>query len=250
MTAPSTHPGELTLRRLLAGEAPAEAQAHAAACAACRARLAAFAEEQQRFEAQIPFERFAAGVERAARTPRQARPARSWAVRVGLALAATLAVGVTAKLALGERPHTHLKGGAGVEVVVAGATQRPGSTDPLAPEVLARGERVRLGVVADAWRYVAVVSVDERGEVTALYPEAGPSLALRGGREPEYLPDSVEFTGPGLERVVVVLTEAPVDVEAVVKALRTRYEEARGDLMHLPPLALPGEEFQRTFLKP
>lgn len=251
MNAPSTmHPGELTLRRLLAGEALAEAQAHAAACEACAAKLKAFEDEQRRFEAEIPFERFAAGVERAARTPRQARPGWPWTVRVGLALAATLAVAVGAKLTVGGAPTTHLKGGAGVEVVVAGATQRVASVDPLTPEALAPGERVRLGVVADGWRYVAVVSVDERGEVTAIYPEAGPSLALRGGREAEYLPDSVEFTGQGLERVVVVMTGAPVAVEDVVKALRTRYDEAHGDLMHLQPLALPGEEFQRTFLKP
>jgi len=252
MNAPSTtHPGELTLRRLLAGEALAEAGAHAAACEVCQAKLEALEEEQRRFEAEIPFERFAAGVERAARTPRQARPGRSWTLRVGLALAATLAVGVTVKLTLGDKPHGNgLKGGAGVEVVVAGATQRPASKDPLTPEALAPGERVRLGVVADEWRYVAVVSIDEHGEVTAIYPEAGQSLAMRGGHDTEYLPDSVEFTGKGLERVVVVMTEAPVAVEDVVKLLRTRYDDAHGDLMHLPPLALHGEEFHRTFLKP
>ncbi|MBX7101548.1 MAG: ACP synthase, partial [Myxococcaceae bacterium] len=68
----TSHPGELTLRQILAQDASAELVAHAAACEQCKVRLKALEDEQRRFEAAIPFERFAAGVERAARTPRTA----------------------------------------------------------------------------------------------------------------------------------------------------------------------------------
>ena len=74
------HIGELELRRHRAGETlGAEGpviEAHAAACAECKARIRALDDEQRRFEAAISFDRFAAGVERAARgTPRRRRAA-------------------------------------------------------------------------------------------------------------------------------------------------------------------------------
>ena len=66
------HIGELALRRRRAGEAlgsdgPA-IEAHATSCADCRARIRALDDEQRRFEQEISFDRFAAGVERAARS--------------------------------------------------------------------------------------------------------------------------------------------------------------------------------------
>ena len=72
------HVGELALRRLRAGEAlgrgRAGIEAHAASCADCRARLRALDDEQRRFEQEISFDRFAAGVDarRAARRARRA----------------------------------------------------------------------------------------------------------------------------------------------------------------------------------
>src|SRR2546423_6588968 len=74
------HIGELTLRRRRAGEAlgpdAAAIDAHATACADCRARLRALDDEQRRFEQEISFDRFAAGVERAARGASQAKARR------------------------------------------------------------------------------------------------------------------------------------------------------------------------------
>jgi hypothetical protein len=71
MNLANEHIGELALRRRRAGEAlgpdgPAM-DAHAATCADCRARIRALDDEQRRFEQEISFDRFAAGVERAAR---------------------------------------------------------------------------------------------------------------------------------------------------------------------------------------
>ena len=250
------HPGELALRRLQAQEAVGEDVAHhVAACEACRARVQGFRDEQRQFEAAIPFERFAAGVERASRTPRDVAPRRPHRLTQGfLALAATVlvTVGVSQLVGLdGARGGNRLKGGAGIELVVAprgGGPQRAAADH--AAEPLAPGDRVRVGVTPGPWRYVAVVSVDERGEVSALYPESGPSLPLGQGDAQRFLPDSLEFTGQGLERVIVVLTREPIGVEQLVQSARLRFGAARGGLDAMGPLDVPGEQFQRTFQKP
>lgn len=257
-----THPSEFALRRLFAGEAVDEAtRSHARECAACQRRLETLEGEQARFAAEIPFERFAAGVERAARTPRKpaSRSLASPNLRFALAIAASLLALVGAqRLAAEPESTTRIKGGggaalAGVEVVVASTStgvQRRASEDPSTPEALAPGERVRLGLKAGPWAYAVVVSVDETGAVTPIYDEAGRSLPLTKATATQYLPDSLEFTGRGLERVIVVLSDSPLSLGEVTAAVRSRYEASHGDLTHLAPLDVKGEQFHRTFLKP
>src|SRR5258706_6278960 len=91
------HVGELKLRRMFVGELQgAEAdrvQAHTAACVECRDTLAQLASEQRAFESEIPFERFAAGVERARRTPRP-DPRRTTWIYPALAIAAAISLAV------------------------------------------------------------------------------------------------------------------------------------------------------------
>jgi hypothetical protein len=257
MNATVSHPSELKLRALFAGEAVDESvKAHLGECPDCVQRLAGLRDEQARFEAEIPFERFAAGVERAARTPRTTprRWLRSPNVRFALAIAASLvALVATQRLVTTPESPTRLKGGADVELVVAGVNggvQRLASVDPSTPEALAPGERVRVGLKAGPWAYGVVVSVDETGAVTPIYDERGKSLPLAKAHETQFLPDSLEFTGRGLERVIVVLSDAPLSLEEVTAAARARYEAAHGDLTHLAPLDVKGEQFHRTFLKP
>ncbi|HEX3901698.1 MAG TPA: ACP synthase [Polyangia bacterium] len=254
------HIGELDLRRRRAGEAlgpegPA-IEAHAAACAECKARLRALDDEQRRFESEISFDRFAAGVERASRGPRALprRPVRSWIVVPTLAMAAAVAVIVTFR---GPSPPVHppgydgIKGGAGMIVRVAGAAgQRTARVD--ATEPLSAGERLRLGYQTGGHRYLLSLSIDEHGVVTPLYPEQGASLTVPAGvpSATHFLPDSLELTGAGLERIIVLLSDQPIDVERARQAARTAFDRAGGDLGRLPPLGLPGEEFRRTFAKP
>jgi len=253
----SSHPSELKLRALFAGEAVGDAvKAHVEACPACAQRLAALRDEQARFEAEIPFERFAAGVERAARTPRKT-PTRLLStanVRFALAIAATLLLLVgTQRLRATPDSTTRLKGGADVELVVAGrdgGAQRLASVDPSTPEALAPGERVRVGLKAGPWAYAVVVSLDQTGAVSPVYEDAGQSLLLSKAEALQYLPDSLEFTGRGLERVIVVFSDSPLSVDEVTAAARARYEAAHGDLTHLAPLDVKGEQFHRTVLKP
>jgi hypothetical protein len=255
----SGHIGELTLRRRRAGEelgaeGPA-IEAHAAGCPECRARLRALDDEQRRFEQEISFDRFAAGVERAARTPRVAPrrpsvPTRVWAPV--LAMAAGVALVVTLG-PFGEKRETNrTKGGAGMIVRVAGSDgQRSARVD--GTEALARGEKLRLGYQPGGHRYLLSLSIDDRGTVTPIYPEQGRSLAIPESGPAgatRFLPDSMELTGKGVERIVVLLSDEPIDVEAAVRVARAAYDRAGGDLLRLPPLGLSGEEFSRTFSKP
>ena len=256
------HIGELELRRRRAVEAlGAEGpriEAHAAACAECKARIRALDDEQRRFEAAISFDRFAAGIERAARgapaVARRRAPIRSWMVVPTLAMAAAVAVVVTF-----HRPSTRvhppgydgIKGGAGITVRVAGAAgQREARIE--ATEPLAAGERLRIGYFAAQHHYLLSLSIDDKGEVTPLYPQQGASLPISPGlRQPtRYLPDSIELTGAGLERIIVVLSDQPVDMAVARQAARAAYDRAGGDLGRLPRLDLPGEQFTRTFAKP
>lgn len=273
------HLGELRLRRLFAGELAdaerADAEAHVAACVECGRRLEGVRAEQRSFEEQISFDRFAAGVERAARVPLAAPPAQArWWTRptstwsfvsvfsLG-AVASAAALIVTARPLFQEarvrtaanvaRGANRLKGGeaAGLTIRVAppdDGRQRIAAVDT--PEPLGTGERLRIGVRAGARRYLFAITVDDAGVVTPLYPETGISVALPPGEDLQYLPESVELTGRGLERLVVVLTDEPTELDILRRAAVAAFAKAKGDLTRLPDLAIAGEQFQRTFIKP
>jgi hypothetical protein len=119
-------------------------------------------------------------------------------------------------------------------------------------EPLATGERLRVGYTPGEHAYVLSLSIDARGEVTALYPEQGSSLPISDGAPSatRFLPDSLELTGTGLERVLVVLSDKAIDVDTARRAARAAYDRAGGELDRLPQLGLPGEEFSRSFAKP
>lgn len=239
----STGPfGNLTLRRYRAGELDEESRAAIHKALAedpeLRARLAAFDAEQAAFEAAVPFERFAGGVERAARELRlQGRhprlTSRPWFASAGLALAAAAALLLWARPDDGGRPRNaetplganRIKGvehGANPEVRVAnasGAAQRvalPGKVFDLQ-----RGDRVRIGVRPGVHGHVAVISVDERKQVTALYPESGQALEILPSAQTIFLPDSVEFLGAGHEVVYVLFSEQPFAIETVLSHLQS-----------------------------
>jgi len=255
------HIGELTLRRRRAGEAlgadgPA-IEAHASSCPDCRARIRALDDEQRRFEQEISFDRFAAGVERAARgaskaKAKQRRPILSTWLAPMLAMAACVVAMVTfVPRPVLQKPATRTKGGAGITVRVAGVDgQRNARVDSAEP--LARGERLRIGYQAGGHRYLLALTIDEHGVVQALSPERGQSVALPDGSASatRYLPDSWELDGSGIERIVVVLSDQPIDVAAAIRAARAAYDKAGGNLARMPSLDLPGEQFVRAFVKP
>jgi hypothetical protein len=245
--APQIHVAELRLRRFRLGElAGAEAQevsSHLSGCGACRVRLRGVEDEQRQFERVIPFERFAGGVERARRVPRnRPRPALYAAACALAAVAALVLVWVA------PHPTTHRNN---IKGASAAATLRVGSEggqqqaiEPGGRLTLRPGERVRLGVRTDAARYLGAISIDEAGVVTPLYPERGAALPVSPGGALAYLPDSLEFTGQGRERVFVVLAAQPFTVEDLAEIARAAYR-VKQDLDTLA--ALPGEPIIEQF---
>ncbi|HEY7374928.1 MAG TPA: ACP synthase [Polyangia bacterium] len=256
------HIGELALRRRRAGEAlgadTAAIDAHAAACPDCRARIRALDEEQRRFEQEISFDRFAAGVERAARGASKAQAAKrrpillhTWVAPMLAAAACLVAVVTFAPRPVINKPTVRSKGGAGINVRVAGVDgQRNARGD--SPEPLVRGERLRIGYQSGGHRYLIALTIDDHGVVQALSPEQGQSLALGDGSEKatRYLPGSWELDGAGVEQIIVVMSDQAIDVAAAMRAARAAYDKVGGNLARMPSLDLPGEQFVRTFAKP
>lgn len=241
------HPGAMTLRRLFAAEPVGnDVSSHVEACSECRAKLKVLEDEQKKFEAVIPFERFSAGVERAGRTPRRV-PLERKPQRMLLALAAGLVVMASVPLILSagnDTPINRVKGG-GVQVVVRGAMngpQRPGSDDPSRPEPLASGEAVRIGFEPGHGAFLQAITVDDQGKVEPLFAGKAPADG--------FLPDAMELTGKGLERMIFVFSEEPLPMGELEKAARVRYDEARGNLLQMGNLEVRGEQYHRTFLKP
>jgi hypothetical protein len=253
--ATSGHLAEIALRRYRAGELAehesAETDRHLTACAPCRSKLRLLIEEQRTFEREVPFERFAGGVERACRVPRQ-RPRRLWLACLGGAMAAAAVV-----LFLVHTPSSgnHRLKGVSVEATVrvasaSASAQR--SVPPGSQEVLEPGDRIRFGYRTAEPRYLAALSVDEHGEITMLYPESGPALAVGATDQTIYLPDSLEFTGIGREKVFLFMARKSFDSAAAKKAVKTALESAKGDLGLLPSPTFSGGQqvFSWLFRKP
>ncbi len=263
----STHVGELRLRRFrlgeLTGEEHQQVARHTGDCSGCRTRLDALADEQRAFEHEIPLARFSGGVERAARVPRPvARPRRRWLA--GALTAAAAAAG----LLLLFRPAGEVDGGrnrlkgAGPPVASIRIAAADGSTQRSAPAGvsvrLSAGERLRLGYRVAEPAHLVVLSLDDAGHITPLYPERGTSLPVAPPADPaatfDYLPDSVELTGAGRERVFLFLASRPFQVDDAAAATRTAYQRSgRGDLGKMEPPGLassPAEVWSWLFFKP
>jgi hypothetical protein len=251
----SAHPGELKLRRFRAGELQGiearEAEGHFGSCGHCRARLKVLEQEQEQFERDISFDRFAAGVQRAVKDT-EARRLRWRMPAIGMAAAVLVAIAVAPIIkAVSPQQGVRTKGGANVMLRIGGtASGRQRVVSAQTPELLAPGERVRIGYQAGAHRYLVAISIDERGTVTELYAEQGSSLQIGPGDETLYLPESLEFTGTGLERVVVILGDQPLPISRVKAAAEAAFDAVRGDLRQLRTLDVPGEQFHRLLIKP
>lgn len=264
------HVPALKLRRFFVGESlgseHAEVASHTQSCNECRGRLRQLEEEQSRFFASVSSDRFAAGVERAARVPRPTRrPAttKSFFTVMSLGFVATcFALYLGAKpLLLGGRGRdmpsslngagsNGIKGAASISVRIASpqdGSQREAASET--PETLQPGERVRVGYRPEQHRFVFVFSIDGQGRVTSLYPEAGQSLPVIHGEGFRYFPDSLEFTGAGWERLIVTLTDEPLSPEQVERAATGAFHQAGGDLAKMTRVGLPGDECHRLFRK-
>lgn len=247
------HLGELALRRFSVGEFTpercAEVDRHISSCSACRNKLRIIADEQREFEREIPFERFAGGVERARRVPR-ARPRSLWSFGV----AGVLAAAAVAVFFVGVPTHSHnaIKGTAVDATVRIASASVQRIAPPGSHEILDVGDRIRLGYKTAETRYLAAVSIDEQGEITPLYPESGPALSVTATQETVYLPDSFELTGAGREKIFMFLARNPFDLQSAEQAVSEGFRASRGDLDTLPNPAFTGGQqvFSWSFKKP
>jgi hypothetical protein len=245
---PGGHLAELRMRRLRVGELSVAdagaAKQHLDECAACRLRLEGLESEERAFSQAIAYPRFAGGVERAARVPRpEHRPGRRsviYAAALGCAAAAAFLLvfrqggdGGTDGPGLYGGPENRTKGGASVDVSVRvasgdGRAQRsaaPGSTTPLAP-----GERLRIGYFVPGTRYLLAVTIDDAGTMSPVFDEGGDSHLVAATKAMTFLPDSIELTGAGHERLFLFVSQTPFPGAVVQAALREALNKARGDL--------------------
>jgi hypothetical protein len=242
------------VRRLKAGELAegeaAKVQAHVKTCERCAALFAELERDAAAFVRQVPFDHFAAKTTHRRESLRHARARRRRFVAT-MALAAALLVVVVAGplrylLARGPQGHNLRKGGGLMELYVGGNGEKPRVAQDR--EALVPGERVRVGYEAADRRYVAVLSVDESGRVTPLYPESGMSLHAELTPGVHILPDSVEFTGAGYERVITLFTDEPASVETIAAAAKKAFERT-GSVEAMGSLELPGEQSSKLVRK-
>lgn len=233
----------------LQGEARSAFEAHVAGCATCRERLAVLAADRRSLQARPEL---LARLE--ARAAPAAAPRRRWFGPqriVGLAVAAGLAlISATAF----ERSQRQLqptdtewdgrKGAVAFDLFVGGV-ERPRLVEG-EPE-LRPGERIRIALTPGPHRYAVVVSVDEHGAVSPLYPVSGSSLPIPRDARP--LPDSVAFDGVGQERLIAVLSDEPVSVAEVVQAAERSFSAGQR-LEAMAPLGMGSLELVRQVRKP
>ncbi|ATB32409.1 ACP synthase [Melittangium boletus] len=249
----SAHLTEWTVRRLRAGELTGadeqQARAHVATCTPCAQVLQELEAEQARFEAQVPFERFVAGVQGAVADAKK-RPDQPRVNGFLVAVAATVLLAVTVRPLLATEPINRLKGGGASADLRIGGGGPQRSVQPGDIEVLLPGERARLGYVAGPYHFVLAVSVDDAGEFSTLYAQEDRSLPVEPSAERRWLPESLEFTGKGQERVMVLLSDEPLRVDAVREAVLGAWERAGGKLPAMTTLGIQGEEIHWLLRKP
>lgn len=254
------HVAELKLRRLRAGELDGSegetTRQHLDGCAECKAKLRSLESEERAFQEELSFDRFSAGVTRAMRKP---APSPIRVVTPLLALAAAVLLSLPlAPLLFGSQNRTkgdHSKGGAEIVLQIAPASGQQQKVDELglAPVVLGRGDRIKIGYKPGAYRYLLSISIDEQGLITPLYPDdEGESIAMEEhAAQTVFLPQSWEFTGRGAERLIVVVSNSPLRVEEVKRAAKSAYDSANGDVLRMKDLQVAGTaEFNQTLLKP
>jgi hypothetical protein len=204
----------------------------------------AIEEEERQFQTTISFEQFVGGVERAKRVPR-AKSVHSWF----LAALGTSAVAAAILLLLLPRTMetNRIKGDDSAATVrIAGSeTQRNATLSVL--ENLNEGERLRIGFRTPKPAFLLVLSIDNQGEITPIYPESGPGLHVSPSRDMQYLPDSVEFTGQGQERLFLFLAPNLITVENAQAALAMAFRRSRQNLIDFPQVIFPVSSEVQTY---
>jgi hypothetical protein len=209
----------------------ASGAAHAQECPSCRDRLQELSRQRARI-AQLPgfehtFTRVAAGRRERARRPRR------WAWIAALAGAAAL---VAALPLLPGRTQVRLKG-----APAQGALLRLEAVGARAEGPLLPGDRVKLVIGPARQRWAVVVSVDEKGQVSQLWPAGGGSS---GAVEPGKGVETFFEVTPGSATVWAFFSDEPLSGAAAAAALDravARAREAGSAVLASEPEPVPGE---------
>lgn len=107
------------------------------------------------------------------------------------------------------------------------------------PLVAHAGDRVQFAVRSGGRAYGLVVNLDDEGTFSPYYPDHfGQSFPIEGEEPTMLLPDSIELDDfVGRERVFLVLSDTPLTVTEVARALKA-WMDAIGDRRPLPLTAL------------
>jgi hypothetical protein len=176
--------------------------------------------------------RIRADLERAERTEPSTTPVfwRRALLAMAPALAAAAVISVVV-LRPPTAPDDRLKGLAPALDVHVAAPSGPRAL--CGDDVLGQGDVVQVRIRGAGAGHGVVVSLDGKGAVTRHFPD-GAETALPAGTAS--LPFSFELDdAPGFERFVLVTADAPIDVEAVLRAARV---VAAGELPQTAPLPL------------
>ena len=207
---------DLALDRLVMGEVERHAPAvvHLDTCATCRARLTELEAASRPFLSEP----------RARRSPAP-RARRRWAW-----LGATTALAGAAAFALWTRPtaeRTRFKGGPVLEVIVSHGDGRVESISPGA--ALAPNDAIRFRLSTQTAGFLSIVGLDAAGHVTPYAPTTGAALAVPAGKG-QLLDGSIILDDtPGVERIMALVCERPMAVEAVVAAGKRALADSRQD---------------------
>ncbi|MCB9689675.1 MAG: hypothetical protein H6738_21625 [Alphaproteobacteria bacterium] len=233
-------PNLFTLERLVAGDLAAEEERVVLAAVRADPDLLATVEAIREADAHVrrrwPARPFLDGVERRQRR-RRTRAIGGAAVVVALAAGLFLAFRATPPSAPEIAEVTRVKGDPALLVFREGREAAPLTSGAVA----APGDRVQLAFEPAGHPYGVLLSVDGRGSVTLHHPRAGRDTRLGGGTV--LLDRSFELDdAPTFERFVLVLGDAPLDVDAVVAAASDLPDPMRSSL------DLPDDAEQIDFL--
>jgi hypothetical protein len=243
---------DLTLDRLILGEVDERERvlltAHLAGCASCGGRSVALAEDRAKYVANAPLANLAADAVARAEKKNDTRTLllRRFFLPFGLVGAMALV-----SVFMAGRRETRTKGEFSLSAYVL-HPERGGEGslhlgDPLHP-----GDKLQFRYNGARNGHLAIVAVDERGEVSVYYPPQGVAAPVTAGHDVP-LSSAVELDATlGREVIVGLRCEAPVPVEAIAAAARKAVADARARGAAAPdlgPLGLACAETRHQITK-
>ena len=212
---------------------------HIHSCPQCRHRVDTLRQEREAFRVLHPSAAFVARLEEETNTGRTGN--RRWSPRVGisgLALASALGAAVFLVAVQPDNPsaptgvkmkgatrlalHIHVSRGGGPAIRFD------------ARDELRRGDILRFVVDAPVDGYAALLSLDERQQLSWYLPTSASAARLLPAGLSRPLPGAIQLDDyVGHELLIFILTKAPIDRQAIEAHVRKVITEANGDLKAL-----------------